>query len=66
MMAHTIHILLIEDDPSHAELIQRAFEDRGDESKLTIAHTLAEAAMPEQIQTHIDHRRLAPAGRGQQ
>ena len=43
MMAHTIHILLIEDDPSHAELIQRAFEDRGDESKLTIAHTLAEA-----------------------
>jgi PAS domain S-box-containing protein/putative nucleotidyltransferase with HDIG domain len=43
MMAHTIHILLIEDDPSHAELIQRAFEDRGDESMLTIAHTLAEA-----------------------
>ena len=43
MMDNTIHILLIEDDPAHAELIQRAFEDRGDESKLTIAHTLAGA-----------------------
>ncbi len=43
MMDNTIHILLIEDDPAHAELIQRAFEDRGDESKLTIAHTLAAA-----------------------
>jgi len=43
MMDNTIHILLIEDDPAHAELIQRAFEDRGDESKLTIAHTLATA-----------------------
>jgi len=43
MMDNTIHILLIEDDPAHAELIQRAFEDRGDASKLTIAHTLADA-----------------------
>jgi len=43
MMDNTIHILLIEDDPAHAELIQRAFEDRGDESKLTIAHTLIDA-----------------------
>ena len=43
MMDNTIHILLIEDDPAHAELIQRAFEDRGDESKLTIAHTLMDA-----------------------
>jgi PAS domain S-box-containing protein len=45
MMDNTIHILLIEDDPSHAELIRRAFEDRGDESRLTVAHTLAEARM---------------------
>jgi PAS domain S-box-containing protein/putative nucleotidyltransferase with HDIG domain len=43
MMDNTIHILLIEDDPAHAELIQRAFEDRGDESKLAIAHTLTDA-----------------------
>jgi len=43
MMENTIHILLIEDDPAHAELIQRAFEDRGDKSKLTIVHTLVEA-----------------------
>ncbi|MBK9927917.1 MAG: PAS domain S-box protein [Anaerolineales bacterium] len=43
MMDSTIHILLIEDDPAHAELIQRSFEDRGDESRLSIAHTLADA-----------------------
>ncbi len=43
MMDNTTHILLIEDDPAHAELIQRAFEDRGDEAILTIANTLAEA-----------------------
>jgi PAS domain S-box-containing protein/putative nucleotidyltransferase with HDIG domain len=43
MMDDTIHILLIEDDPAHAELIQRAFEDRGDKSRLTIAHSLLEA-----------------------
>ena len=39
MMGNTIHILLIEDDLAHAELIQRAFEDWGDEAKLTIAHS---------------------------
>ena len=43
MMDNTIHILLIEDDSAHAELIQRAFEERGGESKLTIANTLEEA-----------------------
>jgi PAS domain S-box-containing protein/putative nucleotidyltransferase with HDIG domain len=42
-MDNTIHILLIEDDPAHAELIPRAFEDRGDESRLIVAHTLAAA-----------------------
>ena len=42
-MDNTVHILLIEDDSAHAELIQRAFEDRGGESKLTIANTLEEA-----------------------
>lgn len=43
MMDDTTHILLVEDDPAHAELIQRAFEDRGDKSELTIVHTLADA-----------------------
>lgn len=43
MMDDSIHILLIEDDPAHAELIQRAFEERGGTSHLTVAHTLAEA-----------------------
>jgi len=45
MMDDSIHILLIEDDPAHAELIKRAFEDRGDRSHLTIAHTLEEAGI---------------------
>ena len=43
MMDNTVHILLIEDDAAHAELIQRAFEDRGGESTLIIANTLEEA-----------------------
>lgn len=43
MLDHTVHILLIEDDPAHAELIRRAFEERGGKFRLTIAHTLTEA-----------------------
>jgi PAS domain S-box-containing protein/putative nucleotidyltransferase with HDIG domain len=43
MMDDSIHILLIEDDPAHAELIERAFEERGDGARLTIAHTLSDA-----------------------
>jgi PAS domain S-box-containing protein len=43
MMDNTIHILLIEDDPAHAELIQRAFEDRGNGAHLTVAPTLSQA-----------------------
>ena len=42
-MDSTVHILLIEDDSAHAELIQRAFDDRGGESRLTIAVSLEEA-----------------------
>jgi PAS domain S-box-containing protein len=45
MMDDSVHILLIEDDPAHAELIQRAFEDRGGESRLTVANTLEEARL---------------------
>jgi PAS domain S-box-containing protein len=43
MMDDSIQILLIEDDPAHAELIQRAFEDRGNGAHLVVAHTLQEA-----------------------
>ena len=43
MMDESIHILLIEDDPAHAELIRRAFEFRGDAARLTIAYTLEQA-----------------------
>src|SRR5215207_693892 len=42
-MDDSIHILLIEDDSDHAELIQRAFEDRGDGVRLNVAQTLAQA-----------------------
>ena len=42
-MDDSIHILLIEDDPAHAELIQRAFEDRGNGARLTVAQTLSQA-----------------------
>lgn len=43
MMDDSIHILLIEDDPAHAELIARAFEERGNGARLTVANTLLEA-----------------------
>jgi len=43
MMDDTVQILLIEDDSAHAELIQRAFEDRGEGARLVIAGTLEEA-----------------------
>jgi PAS domain S-box-containing protein/putative nucleotidyltransferase with HDIG domain len=48
MMDDSIHILLIEDDPAHAELIQRAFEDAppkesGTRIHLVVTNTLNEA-----------------------
>jgi PAS domain S-box-containing protein len=43
MMDSSIHILLIEDDPAHAELIRRAFEERGNGAQLVIAETLGKA-----------------------
>jgi len=43
MMDDSVHILLIEDDPAHAELVQRSFEERGNGAHLTIAFTLTEA-----------------------
>jgi PAS domain S-box-containing protein/putative nucleotidyltransferase with HDIG domain len=55
MMDDSIHILLIEDDPAHAELIQRAFEDAlqkktGSHLQLVVTHTLNEAR--EYLQHH--------------
>jgi PAS domain S-box-containing protein len=37
------HILLVEDDPAHAELVRRAFESRGRSVHLQVAETLAAA-----------------------
>ena len=36
-------VLLVEDDPAHAELVRRAFEARGSQVQLRVAETLAEA-----------------------
>jgi PAS domain S-box-containing protein len=39
----TPYILLVEDEPAHAELVQRAFELRADPARLVCAGSLAEA-----------------------
>jgi len=39
----SIEILLVEDEPAHAELVQRAFAPRGQQFHLSLACTLAEA-----------------------
>jgi DNA-binding NtrC family response regulator len=43
MLDETQHILLLEDEAAHAELVARAFEMRGDKARLTVVTTLAEA-----------------------
>jgi PAS domain S-box-containing protein len=42
-MAGSIHVLLVEDEAAHAELVRRAFADRGGEITLSIVSSLAEA-----------------------
>ena len=37
------HILLVEDEPAHAELVQRAFEANGESLHLSVVGTLSEA-----------------------
>ena len=43
MIEELTRILLVEDEPAHAELVRRAFEARGDRVQLRIAESLAEA-----------------------
>jgi PAS domain S-box-containing protein len=43
MVDKPIHILLVEDEPAHVELVRRAFEARGQPVQLQVAETLAEA-----------------------
>jgi PAS domain S-box-containing protein len=50
MTEEIIQILLVEDDLDHAKIIQRTFEDQGDESELTIVHTLTDAL--KHLETH--------------
>jgi PAS domain S-box-containing protein len=43
MTDEPIRVLLVEDEPAHAELVRRAFEARGDRVQLHIAESLSEA-----------------------
>ena len=43
MMDEPTHILLVEDDAAHAELVRRAFESRGRQAQLVVADSLAAA-----------------------
>src|SRR5258708_19546826 len=43
MLKHPMEILLIEDEPAHAELIQRAFEQRAPEVHIQCSPTLSQA-----------------------
>jgi PAS domain S-box-containing protein len=43
MTDELVRVLLVEDDPAHAELVRRAFEVRGKQAQLLIAGTLMEA-----------------------
>ena len=38
-----LRILLVEDDPAHAELIRRAFEARGESPEIRVVRSVAEA-----------------------
>jgi two-component system cell cycle sensor histidine kinase/response regulator CckA len=42
-MDNPVHILLVEDEAAHAELVRRAFESRRDRVRLEVVGTLAEA-----------------------
>ena len=42
-MVDSDHVLLVEDEPAHAELVRRAFEERGGNTRLSIVSSLAEA-----------------------
>jgi PAS domain S-box-containing protein len=43
MSPEPVHVLLVEDEPGHAELARRAFDERSSEFVVTIAETLEQA-----------------------
>jgi PAS domain S-box-containing protein len=68
MTDEPMHILLVEDDPAHAELTRRAFEARGSAARLHVVQTLAAArayliSSPERPTLIISDWRL-PDGEG--
>jgi signal transduction histidine kinase len=62
----TVHILLVEDEGAHAELVRRAFESSGDRFRLTVANNLeqARALLSESLPDLIIADWLLPDGRG--
>ena len=75
MPGQEVHILLVEDEVAHAELIRRAFDARNDQITLEVAHSLDQArallaaAMPDLIIADLrlpdgDGVDLLPADRG--
>ena len=64
MTAKALQLLLVEDNPAHAELIRRAFLSYDRQVELTVARTLQEArATPGNCPTRFGNHRFAPARR---
>ena len=55
MKEKPIHVLLVEDEPAHAELVQRAFEASGNNFQFSVAESLAQA------RTYLDDSLEPPA-----
>src|SRR5689334_11156167 len=55
MSEKPIHVLLVEDEPAHAELVQRAFEASSRNFQFSVAESLAQA------RTYLEDTREPPA-----
>ena len=43
MTSELLHVLLVEDEPEHVELVRRAFETRADQFRVSVSVTVGEA-----------------------
>lgn len=66
MTGKTIHILLVEDEEAHAQLVGRAFESQAGQVNLTVAHSLheARACLAKSIPDLVISDLLLPDGKG--